>query len=782
MHNKLTTIPDEVSHHKDSIVNVGLSFNHFKSIPLVLFDFKQLIHLNVVQNQLSCIPKEIGNFCNLKVLLLDNNRIRMLPDELGKLKNLKILGLGWNILTSLPKTMENLCLLRRLELHHNQFKVFPSVLCSSKLQLASLTMNNNRIQVVPESAKNLITSRIHITIHNNPIQIKDSLTFSNTNKVFIETIMSPDNKRKPRGTLRVLVLGMCGSGKTSLTKAVVNSDYITPIDKEEIDHTVGIDLYSHTFGLGDNIYEISLWDFAGEKCYAMMNQMFLTHGSLVWLVFNMCEYNIDDKKCFENNIGTWLRGVVARIKNPVVWIIGTHADECVSMAGKVKANVEKYLRLIFKDIPDIPVLVVSNAHDLGGHDELHKKIKELPAHQAFSASFGELKPHWSTSEECLLNLASEKMNKSQPPLISKAEALECLKKEKLIECNDVFESFMNHLHVAGEIFIFEESVCLDVVWLISLLREIFRSDLADQLEIGVTERETQAAIESIRTAGTISKTFLLKIWKAIGVAQENFNEIVGLLFEFKLAFKVQSSSFSEFSYMFPWLLSEEGHEKITFSNITQKLSLHDPSILMVHAFDFIPLSFFEQFIPICSQIVDISKVTRHLMSADFNHLSISILRLPEDTDPHKGHIAFSICDNGPEPSYSGIWIKILELNELLQNLVQEWKGIEQPRSYVACPQCVRFEDSSATPYLFPFKKLSKLEGREFVSCKHCKGAGNRDCTITVEQLYPPPQAVAGECIAPLKPHIIHPSLSQFYCSLSSICCQLFSLCYTTLRQ
>ena len=46
------------------------------------------------------------------------------------------------------------------------------------------------------------------------------------------------------------------------------------------------------------------------------------------------------------------------------------------MAGKVKANVEKYLRYIFKDIL-VLVIVVSNAHDLGGHGELNEKIKLL---------------------------------------------------------------------------------------------------------------------------------------------------------------------------------------------------------------------------------------------------------------------------------------------------------------------------------------------------------------------------------------------------------------------
>ena len=750
MYNKLTEVPDVLSLHEESIANIGLSFNHYKCIPSPVFDFKHLIHLNIVQNQISFIPSDIEKLCNLKVLLLDNNRIRMLPDQLGKLKNLKILGLGWNILTSLPKTMKNLCSLRRLELHHNQFKVFPSVLCSSELQLDTLTMDNNRIQVVPESAKNLISSLTYFTIHCNPIQIKDSLTFFYTDESFIKIILSHGKNSKPRGTLRVLILGRSGSGKSSLAKAVVGNDYITPIDKEEIDHTVGIDQYSYRFGFEDKVYEISLWDFAGEKCYAMMNQMFISPGSLVWLVFNMHKYKIGDKECFENNIGIWLRGVRARMGNPVVWIIGTHEDECGSMAGKIKANVKKFLRDIFKDIC-VLVLSISNAHDLGGHDELKKKIKELPAHQAFSVSFEEFKPHWLNSEEYLLNLASQKMNKCEPPIISKAEAFECLKTQGLIEDEKDFNKFIKKLHKGGEIFIFKESVCLDVVWLISLLREIFRSDLADQLEIGLPKCETQLAIESIRTAGTISSTILLKIWKAIGVAQEIFNEIVALLFEFKLAFKVQSHSIED-SYMFPWLLSEEGHEKITFSNIIQKLSLHENSILMVHSFDFIPPSFFEQVIMTCSLIVDISNVTRHLMSADFNHLSISILRLPEDTDPHKGYIAFSVCDNRFKPSYSGMWSMILGLNELLQKCVKDWRGIEQPRSYVVCPQCVRFEDSSATPYLFPFKKL---EGKKLFPCQRCKDAKNRKYKIPVRKLYPP-QAVdgsAGECIAPLKLHM-----------------------------
>ena len=58
------------------------------------------------------------------------------------------------------------------------------------------------------------------------------------------------------------------------------------------------------------------------------------------------------------------------------------------------------------------------------------------------------------------------MSNHQPPIIIKAEAFGCLKKEKLIEHEDDFEDFINNLHIAGEIFILKEGMYLDVVWLI----------------------------------------------------------------------------------------------------------------------------------------------------------------------------------------------------------------------------------------------------------------------------------------------------------------------------
>ena len=108
-----------------------------------------------------------------------------------------------------------------------------------------------------------------------------------------------------------------------------------------------------------------------------------------------------------------------------------------------------------------------------------------------------------------------------------------------------------------------------------------------------------------------------------------------------------------------------------------------------------------------------------------------------------------------------MWSKILRFNESLHDVVKDWGRIEQPRSYVVCPQCVRFKDSSATPHLFALN-VSKLEGKKFVSCKRCQDANNTKYIIPVRKLYPPQvmDESAGECIALLKPHMSSlPSLS-----------------------
>ena len=708
LHNKLRSIPDQLLNHKQSLRIVALSFNNFDYIPRALFECHALENLNLIQNQLAIVPRDICGFENLKDLFLDNNSIRMLPDELDKLVHLRVLGLSSNLLTSLPPSFSKLHSLHRLELHHNHFKFFPSVLystefCSPEPKLRTLTLNNNRIQVVPEEAKHLINYLTHFTIDNTakPIQIGDG---------------------PPNGILRILVLGKSGSGKSSLVKVLVDQDkYITPVDKEVVDHTIGINQYSYTFKnkITDKVYAINLWDFAGEKCYAMMNQIFLSPGCLVWLVFDMSKYVLNDRKHFEDTIGTWFRAIIARIGTSVVWIIGTHADKCPQAAQAIKANVEKltlemldyvkqhgddgntysHAELDVKIITDSKqFFVISNAHDLEGHNALRSKIEELPMHVTLSASFEELKPHWLSSEERLLELTTQKMSKLDPPITHKKDVRTLLKEPADIN------SFLNYLHIRGEIYIYGEIIYLDIVWLISLLREIFRSDICEhQLRQNGCNTCIENGLNLFTSTGTIKEDLLLELWKPMGVSKGT--ETIDLLVKFNIAFEIVTSGCNSRTFMFPWYLTETNEDKITFANIYQLLPLKGQYIILLYEFDFIPPTFFEQLLSCCSQSIPALNIKRHKMIAYHNNLLVSVLWMPKDGHPYTGYVTFVVTDEEPaaippnNAGYDHKWSVMEQLIEGFPALLNTWKGMH-PVKFVACPLCVQSQEHQ--PHKFDF--------------------------------------------------------------------------------
>jgi hypothetical protein len=108
---KLKSIPEEIFQFKNLLV-LDLKKNRIKTIG----QLGNIIELDLSSNKLSKVPKEIGQLTSLRKLVLSRNVITELPPEIGNLTRLEILELWDNELGTLPEEIQQLKQLRVLEL------------------------------------------------------------------------------------------------------------------------------------------------------------------------------------------------------------------------------------------------------------------------------------------------------------------------------------------------------------------------------------------------------------------------------------------------------------------------------------------------------------------------------------------------------------------------------------------------------------------------------------------------------------------------------------------
>jgi hypothetical protein len=88
--NNLTSLPDSMRDlRKLEVLNVCC--NQFTTIPDCIFDMPSLITLYIEYNPISFLPDSIGNLTKLKVLALPVNKYKQLPQSIEKLQNLETL-------------------------------------------------------------------------------------------------------------------------------------------------------------------------------------------------------------------------------------------------------------------------------------------------------------------------------------------------------------------------------------------------------------------------------------------------------------------------------------------------------------------------------------------------------------------------------------------------------------------------------------------------------------------------------------------------------------------
>ena len=783
MYNKLNTLPNLGSSTCRSLQVLGLSFNSFTVAPEEAFQCHQLINFNMIANQLRSIPTTLGNLTHLVNLFLGYNSLQWLPDVFDRLPHLQTAGFEHNFLTSLPHTFSELNELVRLDLCSNRFTSVPNVLFELP-SLRMLYLRNNRIQVTPKGMETLAKTLTSLELDENPLQLASLRECPDSQK--LDVLCEWDGPSvKPVKGLRVLALGKCGSGKTSLVKAVTQGEYVTPIKGNKHEHTIGIQQYFKTLVIRDHALELTVWDFAGENTYAMMNQLFLSDGTLVWIVVNLEDYH---EGSYYESLGIWLGSVMARMSRPVVWIVGTHADRfSESELHRLQADLENHVRKECTEMIHVAchkeqlasnadgpfsatekqlkqlqafqeggpaflkenyrVILLSNTYSFKGQRTLLDELQKLPT--VFHNLPEALPDDWLAATDKLQCCKVKDLSLYQPPIRELYVVHQQL--SGILNSTQEMDKLISYLHQNGEVLqLAEGKILLDVLWLIDLLKEVFRHDLMEsirgnlpRLKKAMTEDAIEKALDEFEAGKVICRDLLEALWSPLGISEHSFPLVVRLLQEFGLAYEVTSQS-GCCGYLFPWLLQSQ----VTLAAGKQFTEIESKHITVRYDFiSYVP-GFFERFLSCCYRELEFGEIGRYAtesssvhelvthVTADNGCVSVSIIgRQNRDTLCHSEKIEVIASGNSNMESYDPVWKVMMQLIGTFEKFLSNKRRDKFERS-VLCPECV--DSGREKPKLFHFEVQypGPRHLKEYYRCSKCTQRNGKATMVAVEKLIP----------------------------------------------
>ncbi|NOQ35071.1 MAG: hypothetical protein GQ569_04160 [Methylococcaceae bacterium] len=321
--NKISSISG-LSYHK-KLMKLFLSTNEIIDIDL-LNNLPALTQLYLSSNKVRDISA-IANLSSLVLLDLRSNKI----DEVASLENLVSLThlhLESNEITDIS-VFKNLINLTQLNLRHNQVSNIDSL--KGLKQLTHLYLSDNEIKVLPKWILDFKlpikwnTGGQGISVIANPIQVPppEVIRQGNTGiKNFFNT-----TQKRALNKVKVLLVGDCGVGKTSLSKVLRD----LPFDAEEA-QTLGINIESW---VQEDVCA-NLWDFGGERSLLATHKFFFSERNLYILVLDNSEQRNEER---------WLKRIESFGGDSSVLIVLNKFDEDNSYDVDRKYLLHRYKRL-----------------------------------------------------------------------------------------------------------------------------------------------------------------------------------------------------------------------------------------------------------------------------------------------------------------------------------------------------------------------------------------------------------------------------------------------------
>ena len=207
----------------------------------------------------------------------------------------------------------------------------PSILLKLT-SMKKLYLQNNRIASIPREcieaiAQPLVKFDIRENLLGFPIQeMMDMMDDDTSQFPFIANFI--ENSEVSNSTLKIVLVGERGAGKSLLRKSIVDklspnaSDSFGGADAfEDADSEFGIYI-NRCFVHSDNgkkIITLNIWDFAGHRAYHAAHEMFFSANSLYLVVWNVGDMDYD-------HVFFWVDIITTSIPEASIMVVATHAD------------------------------------------------------------------------------------------------------------------------------------------------------------------------------------------------------------------------------------------------------------------------------------------------------------------------------------------------------------------------------------------------------------------------------------------------------------------------
>ncbi|XP_013416859.1 malignant fibrous histiocytoma-amplified sequence 1-like [Lingula anatina] len=633
--NQLSDIPVDIS-RMEGLRIFHLYNNAFTTFPIALCGLTNLEEVDLSYNQLSDIPVEISRMKVLRILILSCSAFTSFPIALCGLTNLEELYLSYNQLSDIPVDITRMKGLRIFNFSSNAFTTFPIALCGLT-NLEELHLDNNQLSDIPVDISRLTKVKILMLSFNNithlPPQMRNMESLTELDMESNPLVQPPidtakrgvdaikryfealtDTKAIQSSRIQVNFLGETEAGKTSISRTLQRGE---PTLTKMADRTRVVE--QGTWEADEDI-GFNINDFGGHDVYKIGHPIFISTRGLVFITFNLNEYDPEEEGHYQLHIGDWIDKVQPQSPGIQIALIGTHLDEVETPHAETKCSAitrqledhasekKKWYQAQketcenkIKEIPEAQASLRQAYQSKAAHlQTLCNQMKPIYEHifrvssqtcegvpelrdylVSFARTSAEVLPGMWV--EAAKNICTKKIEGPEntlgweviEDLILQNAPTSWKEKNSKEDKEKTICDILSFLTYRGDIIWFDRSPSLmKVVFhkqevIVNVLKAVLTHDRGEvsqklQRSMKITRRKAPIIEEDIFSRGIVSKQAMSCLCEPFKLSSTEVEVMTEMMLKLELCYQVQEDESlpSSTSFHFPWLLTEERHQML----------------------------------------------------------------------------------------------------------------------------------------------------------------------------------------------------------------------------